>query len=84
MNIMGKVTAIVLAAGKGNRMHSEIPKQYLEVYNKPILYYALHASERYLHQKTKLIQGDYSNIKVTTPDDLDAVLNFFKKNKKSC
>lgn len=49
MNIMGKVTAIVLAAGKGNRMHSEIPKQYLEVYNKPILYYALHASERYLH-----------------------------------
>ena len=46
MNIMGKVTAIVLAAGKGNRMHSEIPKQYLEVYNKPILYYALHAFEQ--------------------------------------
>lgn len=84
MNIMGKVTAIVLAAGKGKRMHSEIPKQYLEVYNKPILYYALRASERYLHQKTKVIQGDYSNIKVTTLDDLDAVLNFFKKNKKSC
>lgn len=236
MNIMGKVTAIVLAAGKGNRMHSEIPKQYLEVYNKPILYYALHSFEqsqvdnivlvtrqediayckeqiidkygiqkvtdivqggeerywsvynglktcretgyvlihdsarpcigigrinemieevvrigactfgvpvkdtikvvnedgygidtpprrylwqiqtpqafiykdlvrayekmredcttditddtmiveRYLHQNTKVIQGDYSNIKVTTPDDLDAVLNFFKKNKKSC
>ena len=40
--------------------------------------------ERYLNRKTKIIQGDYSNLKVTTPDDLELVENFFKKNKKSC
>lgn len=42
---MGKVTAIVLAAGKGNRMHSEVPKQFLELCGKPVLYYSLKAFE---------------------------------------
>lgn len=40
--------------------------------------------ERYLSLKTKIIQGDYSNLKVTTSDDLDVVEKFFEKNKKSC
>ena len=40
--------------------------------------------ERYLNLKTKVIQGDYRNLKVTTPEDLDLVKNFFEKNKKSC
>lgn len=40
--------------------------------------------ERYLNLKTKVIQGDYSNLKVTTPEDLDLVQKFFEKNKKSC
>ncbi len=236
MKLSGKITAIVLAAGKGSRMQTEIPKQYLSVCGKPILYYALHAFEqssvdrivlvagqedlayckkeivekyhlqkvqkivaggserywsvynglqacedtdyvlihdsarpcirvqrieemveevqkvkactlgvpvkdtiklvdednygidtpprqylwqiqtpqaflyadlleayhrmsqddatditddtmiveRYLHRKTKIIQGDYSNLKITTPDDISIVENFFEKNKKSC
>lgn len=33
--------AIVLAAGRGARMHSDIPKQYLLIKEKPVLYYAL-------------------------------------------
>lgn len=33
--------AIVLAAGRGTRMHSDIPKQYLVLREKPVLYYAL-------------------------------------------
>lgn len=33
--------AIVLAAGRGTRMHSDIPKQYLLVREKPVLYYSL-------------------------------------------
>ncbi len=41
-----KVTAIVLAAGKGSRMHSDIPKQYLCVHGKEILYYSLNAFEQ--------------------------------------
>lgn len=39
------VTAIVLAAGKGSRMQSDIPKQYMEVEGKPVLYYSLKAFE---------------------------------------
>lgn len=36
-----KCTAIVLAAGQGKRMGTEIQKQYLELQGKPVLYYAL-------------------------------------------
>lgn len=38
-----KVTAIVLAAGKGSRMNSDIPKQYLTLLGKPVLFYSLQA-----------------------------------------
>lgn len=41
-----KVTAIVLAAGKGSRMKSDTPKQFLELDDKPILYYSLKAFEK--------------------------------------
>ncbi len=41
----GKVTAIVLAAGKGSRMNSDIPKQYLTLLGKPVLFYSLQAFE---------------------------------------
>lgn len=36
---------IVLAGGKGSRMQSDVPKQYLELLGKPLLYYALKAFE---------------------------------------
>lgn len=36
-----RCTAIVLAAGQGKRMHSQTPKQYLELGDKPVIYYAL-------------------------------------------
>lgn len=36
-----KSTAIILSAGKGKRMQSTTAKQYLEINNKPILYYSL-------------------------------------------
>lgn len=35
------VTAIVLAAGKGSRMRSNIQKQYMELKGYPVLYYSL-------------------------------------------
>lgn len=35
--------AVVLAAGRGKRMGSEIPKQYLLLQEKPVIYYALKA-----------------------------------------
>ena len=39
--------AIVVAGGKGERMQSEIPKQFIEMNGKPILMYTLEAFERY-------------------------------------
>ncbi len=37
------IFAIVLAGGSGSRMRSEMPKQYLNLYRKPVAYYALNA-----------------------------------------
>lgn len=36
-----KCAAVVLAAGQGKRMHSDVPKQYLFIKDKPVLYYSL-------------------------------------------
>ncbi len=36
-----KCTAIVLAAGQGKRMGTKIQKQFLEIQEKPVLYYSL-------------------------------------------
>ena len=41
-----KVTAIVLAAGKGSRMHSKIQKQYMTLLDRPVITYALEAFEK--------------------------------------
>ncbi len=41
-----KCTAIVLAAGQGKRMGTQIHKQYLELNGKPVLYYSLYAFEQ--------------------------------------
>lgn len=38
-----KVVAIILAAGQGKRMGTEIPKQYLIVKERPVLYHTLNA-----------------------------------------
>lgn len=40
---LNKITAIVLAAGKGSRMHSDIPKQFMMIGRFPVLYYSLKA-----------------------------------------
>lgn len=44
---MGKkrCTAIVLAAGQGSRMKSNVAKQYMLLRDKPVIWYALHAIE---------------------------------------
>jgi 2-C-methyl-D-erythritol 4-phosphate cytidylyltransferase len=39
--------ALVIAAGKGTRTHQDIPKQFINVYDKPIVIYTLEAFERH-------------------------------------
>lgn len=53
-----KTTAIILAAGQGKRMHSKVPKQYLELAEKPILYYTLKAFENSFIDKIVLVVGE--------------------------
>ena len=38
-----KKVALIVAAGSGSRMNSEIPKQFLLLKNKPVLYYSIKA-----------------------------------------
>ena len=52
-----KHTAIVLAAGKGSRMQTDIPKQYLELNGKPILYYGLKAFQESFVDEIILVTG---------------------------
>lgn len=45
---MGKkhCTAVLLSAGRGSRMQSDIPKQYLPLAGKPVIWYSLNAIEQ--------------------------------------
>lgn len=52
-----KTAAVVLAAGKGSRMHADRPKQYLLLKEKPILYYSLKAFEGSSIDEVVLVVG---------------------------
>lgn len=52
-----KKTAIVLSAGSGKRMGSSIPKQYLLMGEKPVLYYSLKAFEESSVDEIILVAG---------------------------
>lgn len=41
-----KNTAIILAAGQGKRMNSSVPKQYLLLGDRPVLFYTLEAFQK--------------------------------------
>lgn len=41
-----KCTAIVLAGGSGKRMGTKVQKQYLEICDKPVLFYSLHEFQK--------------------------------------
>lgn len=51
------VTGIVVAAGSGRRMNSKIEKQFLEVHEKPLIYYALKAFEESRIDRVILVAG---------------------------
>ena len=53
-----KTVAIVLAAGKGTRMKSDIPKQYIMLEGYPVLYYALKVFEESFIDEVVLVTGE--------------------------
>ena len=62
--------ALIIAGGSGNRMGQDIPKQFINVYDKPVLIvhadtdeavpvrYAYEAAEKYANCTLKIIEGD--------------------------
>lgn len=53
-----KTTAIVLAGGRGKRMNSNVPKQFLLIQDKPVLYYSLKAFEDSFVDSIILVAAD--------------------------
>lgn len=52
-----KTAAIVLAAGHGKRMQSEVAKQFMELQRKPLLFYSLKAFEESTVDTVVLVTG---------------------------
>lgn len=53
-----KHVAIVLAAGKGSRMKTDTPKQFLDINEKPVLYYSLKVMEESFVDEVILVTGE--------------------------
>ena len=51
------LNVVILAAGKGTRMHSELPKVLQPLSNKPLLQYVLDASQRLKPTTITVITG---------------------------
>ncbi len=52
-----KHVALVLAAGQGARMNSEIPKQFLDLEDHPLIWYALQAFQKSFVDEIILVTG---------------------------
>lgn len=52
------ITAIVLAAGQGRRMHSKVQKQFLLLDEKPVLYYSLQCFQDSEVNRIILVTGE--------------------------
>ncbi len=60
-----KTVAVVLAAGSGSRMHSDVKKQYMELGGKPLIYYSIKAFEESIVDDIVLVvsRGDVEYVK---------------------
>ena len=55
---MSKIIAIVLAAGQGKRMNTQVAKQFLILRDRPVIYYSLKAFEESSVDEIILVTGD--------------------------
>lgn len=76
---MNKVTAIVLAAGSGSRMNSTVKKQFMNIKEKPILWYSLFAFQNSTVDEIILVTAK-EDIEYCKKEIVDA--NNFNKVKK--
>ena len=50
-----EIKAIILAAGKGKRMHSTVPKVLHEIFSKPLLGWVVEAIQRLGHETESIV-----------------------------
>ena len=62
------ISAIILAGGKGKRMNSKVSKQFIEIKDKPVIYYTI---KKFNENK------NIDNIVVVLPKD---EVDYFKEN----
>jgi 2-C-methyl-D-erythritol 4-phosphate cytidylyltransferase len=63
---MAKETALIVAGGKGTRMKSALPKQFIELNGKPVLLHTIEAFLRYSHNISIVLvlpEDDFSSWK---------------------
>lgn len=53
-----KVTAIILAAGNGSRMNSDVKKQYIELLGKPVLWHTICAFQESSVDEIVIVTGE--------------------------
>ncbi|MBE5889031.1 MAG: 2-C-methyl-D-erythritol 4-phosphate cytidylyltransferase [Lachnospiraceae bacterium] len=74
---MSNFAAVVLSAGSGKRMKSDIPKQYMNLLGKPVIYYSLKAFQDCGFSSIVLVCGkddiDYCRHEIIKKYDLTGV-----------
>lgn len=54
-----KNIALIIAGGVGARMGQDIPKQFINVHDKPVIVYMLEAFQYYNHKKCQRTKYKY-------------------------
>lgn len=67
-----KITTIILAAGKGTRMRSELPKVLHPIANRPLLQHVYDMSHQLPDNAITIIYGHGAELVLSTLKDLDA------------
>lgn len=81
-----RVTAIVLAAGRGKRMNTDVAKQFLVLKDKPVIYYSLKAFEESDVDEIILVTGssmvDYCKCEIVDRYGFDKVTAVIEGGKE--
>ena len=67
-----KITTIILAAGKGTRMRSELPKILHQIANRPLLQHVYDMSHQLDNNTIKIVYGHGADLVKDTLKELDA------------
>ena len=68
-----RIGAVILAGGRGSRMHSAIQKQYMLLNGRPLISYALEAFEQSCADELVLVDSNEKKVESECQDLRDSV-----------